>query len=121
MQPVVNQLQVLDNYVLNCPILHFDICPDRAAENDLRNMAAMPPDIVVLFDLGDQFITENEKIWRKDQISTYRKIQDNFLSDKYVQVYEIAPNGVNLSTIRILIPASYSPSADTAIMKGGGS
>lgn len=118
MQPVVNQLQVLDSYMLNCPILHFDICPDRAAEIDLRNIVSMPPDIVVLFDLGEQFITENEKVWRDGQISTYRKIQDNFLSDKFVQVYEIAPNGINLSTIRILIPSSYFSSTNTVNMKG---
>lgn len=103
MQPVISELSLLKSYQLNCPIMHFDVCPDNEAEKDLQSFKRNPPDLVVLFDLGVDFIYSNEKAWRDDKVSTYRKIQEFFLeSGLYSTIKIVHSNSVNLSDVYIL-------------------
>lgn len=103
MQPVISELSLLTNYRLNCPIMHFDVCPDNEAEKDLKKFKQNPPDLVVLFDLGMDFIDSNEIAWRDGKISTYRKIQEFFLeSGLYSTIKIVQSNSVNLSDVHIL-------------------
>jgi hypothetical protein len=104
MQPVISELSSLTKYRLNCPILHFDVCPDNEAKKDLKNFKRNPPDLVVLFDLGMDFIISNEKTWRDEKISTYRKIQEFFLESGWYSTLKIVQsNSVNLSDVYILV------------------
>lgn len=104
MQPVISELSLLKKYRVNCPIMHFDICPDNEAEKDFKNFKMNPPDLVVLFDLGMDFIDINEKAWRDGKISTYRRIQEFFLeSGLYSKVKIVRSNSVNLSDVYILV------------------
>jgi hypothetical protein len=105
MQPIVNRLQSVSPYALRCPVLHFDICNDFEAKKDYRNIQVNPPDIVVLFDLGDSFIQENEKAWRYGKKSVYRSIQDLLLSDRYVKIGEVMGVKSNLATVSVLVSA----------------
>jgi len=103
MQPIITEMSELPRYKLNCPILHFDICPDDQAQVDLQMLRSNPADIVVLFDLGSEFILENERVWRSGNNSTYSKIQDYLLNGKrYIVIYKIRPDDFNLSTVYIL-------------------
>ena len=103
MQPVINEISGLPRYKLNCPILHFDICPDNQAQIDLKSFKRVSPDLVVLFDLGVDFVIANEKTWRSGNVSVYSKIQNYFLySGRYEVVRKIPPNSSNLSTVYIL-------------------
>ncbi len=104
MQPVISELSLLTKYRLNCPIMHFDVCPDNEAEKDFKNFKMSPPDLVVLFDLGMDFIDSNEKAWRDEKISSYRKIQEFFLeSGWYSTIKIIQSNSVSLSDVHILV------------------
>ena len=104
MQPVISELSSLTKYRLNCPILHFDVCPDNEAVKDLKNFKRNPPDLVVLFDLGMDFINSNEKIWRDGKISTYREIQEFFLESGWYSTLKIVQsNSVSLSEVYILV------------------
>ena len=103
MQPIVGRMSNLSNYRMNCPILHFDVCPDNEGQKDLQSIMENPPDLVILFDLGKQFVELNEQTWRDGQISTYRKTQNFFLkSGRYSVVKIIKPDSVNLSRVYIL-------------------
>jgi hypothetical protein len=104
MQPIVTEMSSFRKYRLNCPILHFDVCPDNEAVKDLKKFERNPPDLVVLFDLGRNFIELNERSWRSGQISVYRNIQDFFLTTgKYSTVKIIEENSVNLARVYILV------------------
>jgi hypothetical protein len=104
MQPIVTEMSSFRKYRLNCPILHFDVCPDNEAFKDLKKFERNPPDLVVLFDLGRNFIESNERSWRSGQISVYRNIQDFFLTTgKYSTVKIIEENSVNLARVYILV------------------
>jgi len=104
MQPVISELSLLTKYRLNCPILHFDVCPDNEAEKDLKNFKNNPPELVVLFDLGMDFINSNEKVWRDEKISTYREIQEFFLESGWYATFKIVhSNSVSLSDVYILV------------------
>lgn len=104
MQPVISKLSSFTKYRLNCPILHFDVCPDNEAMKDLKNFKRNPPDLVVLFDLGMDFINSNEKVWRDEKISTYREIQEFFLeSGRYSTLKIVQSNSVSSSDVYILV------------------
>jgi hypothetical protein len=104
MQPIVGEMSELSRYRLNCPILHFDICPDNEALVDFERFAKKPPNLVVLFDLGADFIDLNERAWRGGQVSVYRDIQNFFLmSDRYSIVKIVENNSVSLARVYILI------------------
>jgi hypothetical protein len=103
MQPIVGHMSELSSYRLNCPILHFDVCPDNEAEKDLQAIMRNSPDLVILFDLGEQFVNVNEQVWRGGQVSVYRKMQNFFLqSGRYSVVKIVKINSVNLSKVYIL-------------------
>jgi hypothetical protein len=69
----------------------------------LKSFKRVSPDLVVLFDLGVDFVTANEKTWRSGNVSVYSKIQNYFLySGRYEVVRKIPPNSSNLSTVYIL-------------------
>ena len=103
MQPIVNFNSGVNEYQTYCPILHFDICPDNAAELVRKELITNPPEIVVVFDLGDEFITANEKQWRSGHISEYRKIRDFLLSNnRYIKVGVIKSDSENLSEVTVL-------------------
>jgi hypothetical protein len=103
MQPIVNRLQPVSPYVLRCPVLHFDICNDFEAKKDYKNIQVNPPDIVVVFDLGDPFIEENENAWRYGKKSVYRSIQDFLLSERYVKIGEVLGVKSNLAKVSVLV------------------
>jgi len=104
MQPVISELSSFSNHRLNCPIIHFDVCPDNEADKDFEKFKRNPPDLVVLFDLGMSYIYSNEKAWRGGKISSYRKIQEFFLeSGKYSTIKIVSSNSVNLSDVYIMV------------------
>jgi hypothetical protein len=103
MQPIVGHMSKLSSYRMNCPIFHFDVCPDNEGQKDLQSIMENPPDLVILFDLGKQFVELNEQTWRDGQVSTYRKTQNFFLkSGRFSVVKIIKPDTVNLSRVYIL-------------------
>lgn len=104
MQPVIYELSSFSNYRLNCPIMHFDVCPDNEADKNFEKIKRNPPDLVVLFDSGMSYIYSNEKAWRDGKISTYRKIQEFLLeSGRYSTIKIVASNSVNLSDVYIMV------------------
>ena len=103
MQPIISEMSEFSRYRLNCPVAHFDVCPDNEAQKDLEAFKGDSPDLVILFDLGQQFMTFNEQAWRNGKTSTYRRIQNFFLkSGRYSVVKVINSDSVNLSKVYIL-------------------
>lgn len=103
MEPIVEAFNEVPRYQLNCPIMHFDVCPDNEAEIDLTRITRKPPLIVVYFDLGSDFVKANEAIWRNGQESTYRKISAVFKdSNHYLVIEKIPADSINLSDVYVL-------------------
>ena len=118
MEPIIYDLSKIEQYRVNCPILHFDICPERVATLDLKRIMQDPPEIVVLFDLGKDFIRSNEATFRGGKNSAYQSILKYFVKSRdYTLVDSLLPDGTNLATTSILVRQPQKSISEDKIIK----
>jgi hypothetical protein len=71
----------LETYALHCPILWWDMCPEKYALGDYEQIQHSPPSLVIWSFEPQSTITSNENGWRRQSTSAVGMIQ-SWLSQK---------------------------------------